>query len=270
MMAVALLQLVLVLSSSGSSSSSNTTGRSDYFTTHFTHFTPVPPPPPTGAKVCFGLPGGSVRVTVVAVDLDEPTWIVAHIVSGAAFVDGERHGCVFWNGLDDNLWPVPPGSYGLRGIVMDAAKWAADGQYHSVVPKYTGGITPFNVSVTAPSTKQKMFVDGDPVGQSFTTVATAVNFKGREQFANFYHGCEWRRHHFDFASLGWVTDSLGFVHRPGECLQQLHARHEQAARLPPGGQQVAFCWRGRWLRICDQRKIDLVVGLVFRLLSVPR
>ena len=47
-------------------------------------------------------------------------------------------------------------------------------------------------AVSAPANKQKMFVDGDAVGQSFTTVATAVNFKGREQFANFYHGCEWR------------------------------------------------------------------------------
>jgi hypothetical protein len=58
----------------------------------------------TPAKICFDLPGQPVRVTVVAVDPDEPTWIVAHIASGAAFVDGETSGCVFWNGLDDSKW----------------------------------------------------------------------------------------------------------------------------------------------------------------------
>ena len=159
----------------------------------------------TPAKICFDLPGQPVRVTVVAVDPAEPTWIVAHIAFGAAFVDGETSGCVFWNGLDDNLWPVPTGSYALKGIVTNATKWAADGKYHSVVAEYIGSITPFNVSVDAPADKQKMFVDGDPVGASFTTVATAVNFKGREQFANFYHGCECNEHKtsgvFDSTSL---------------------------------------------------------------------
>ena len=92
--------------------------------------------------------------------------------------------------LPADLWPVPAGSYALKGIVTNATKWAADGKYHSVVAEYTGSITPFNVSVNAPADKQKMFVDGDPVGASFTTVATAVNFKGREQYANFYHGCK--------------------------------------------------------------------------------
>ena len=139
-------------------------------------------------KVCFELPGTHpVRVTVAAVDKDDPTWIVSHIAYGTVFADGETTGCVSWNGLDENGWPVPTGTYGLKGIVTQAHNWTGDGKYHTVAPQFEGAITPFNISLTAPASEQKLFVDGDPVGQSFSTVATSANFPGRAHYANFYH-----------------------------------------------------------------------------------
>jgi hypothetical protein len=142
-------------------------------------------------KICFDLPGDSpVRVTVAAVDADEPSWIVSHIAFGTVFSNGETAGCVHWNGLDENGWPVPPGSYGLKGILTRATNWTGDGKFHSVAAKFEGAITPFNVSLTAPASAQKFFVDGDPVGASFSTVATSANFPGRTHYANFYHSCK--------------------------------------------------------------------------------
>ena len=48
---------------------------------------------------------------------DEPSWIVSHIAYGAVYGNNETEGCVSWDGLDENGWPVPPGTYGLRGII---------------------------------------------------------------------------------------------------------------------------------------------------------
>ena len=151
--------------------------------------TPTPPPAtPVPVKICFELPGTHpVRVTVVAVDKDQPSWIVSHIAYGTTFANNETTGCVEWDGIDENGWPVPPGTYGLKGITTAAANWTADNKFHSVVAKFTGAITPFNVSLDAPANEQILFVDGDPVGNSFTTVATSANFPA-QHFANFYHG----------------------------------------------------------------------------------
>ena len=131
--------------------------------------------PTTPVKICFALPGtGPVRVTVAAVDKDDPSWIVSHIAFGTVFSSNETSGCVNWNGLDENGWPVPPGNYGLNGILTNATLWDGDKKYHTVGPKFEGAITPFNVSLTADPSDQKLFVDGDPVGASFSTVATSA------------------------------------------------------------------------------------------------
>eukprot|EP01050_Picozoa_sp_SAG11_P032404 SAG11_NODE_10529_length_824_cov_1.273103_1_plen_212_part_01 len=91
---------------------------------------------------------GPVRVTVAAVDKDDPSWIVSHIAYGTVFADGETTGCVNWNGLGENGWPVPSGTYGLKGIVTQAKNWTGDGKYHTVAPQFEGAITPFNISLT--------------------------------------------------------------------------------------------------------------------------
>ena len=45
----------------------------------------------------------------------------------------------YWDGLDENFMPLPPGSYGVKGIYMTASKWAVDGEYHSIAPRFAGG-----------------------------------------------------------------------------------------------------------------------------------
>ena len=53
---------------------------------------------------------------------DEPSWIVSHIAYGAVYGNNETEGCVSWDGLDENGWPVPPGTYGLKGIITVRGK----------------------------------------------------------------------------------------------------------------------------------------------------
>ena len=35
--------------------------------------------------------------------------------------------------------PVPPGTYGVKGIYMPATRWRIDGQYHTMIPKFAAG-----------------------------------------------------------------------------------------------------------------------------------
>ena len=66
-------------------------------------------------KVCFELPGthtGTVGVAVVATDPDDPDWIVSHLSYAQPFnvtAGAPSQGCISWNGLDENFWPVPAG-----------------------------------------------------------------------------------------------------------------------------------------------------------------
>ena len=39
--------------------------------------------------------------------------------------------------------PVPPGSYGVKGIFTPAEKWEVDGEYHAIVPRFVTGISPW-------------------------------------------------------------------------------------------------------------------------------
>ena len=41
-----------------------------------------------------------------------------------------------------------------------ATNWSADHKFHSVVPVFTGAITPFNISLDAPADEQVLFVQG--------------------------------------------------------------------------------------------------------------
>ena len=82
------------------------------------------------------------RVTLAATDPKNPDWIVATFVAGGVrTVTAENQGrfTETWNGLDDNGLPVPPGTYGVKGIFMPAHEWKMDGQPHTLTAKYLFG-----------------------------------------------------------------------------------------------------------------------------------
>ena len=73
----------------------------------------------SGVPICFDLPkhDGLVRATVTVTDPRDDAWLVATVAGGVAFNTSATKGthdsgCVSWDGLDDNWWPVPPGTYG--------------------------------------------------------------------------------------------------------------------------------------------------------------
>ena len=97
-------------------------------------------------------------------------------------------GCISWDGNDENFWPVPPGTYGLKGIMQNVSLWGPDGKHHAVVPVFNGAIGPVPVNKALPPENQTFMVEGDPVGSSFTAIATNENFKDQPgRFANLYN-----------------------------------------------------------------------------------
>src|SRR5687767_3021470 len=96
-----------------------------------------------GEKVTYQLPADGAlpqtyRVTLAIVDAGNPDWIISQFANGVDRTVTAENGGKFqeeWDGLDDNYMPVPPGTYGVKGIYMPAAKWEVDGRYHSITPK---------------------------------------------------------------------------------------------------------------------------------------
>ena len=150
--------------------------------------------PDSPVKVCFELPGthtGTVGVTVVATDPDDQDWIVSHLSYAQPFnvtAGAPSQGCITWDGLDENFWPVPAGSYGLKGIVTNLSFFAADKQFHALVPKFVGAVSPVPVDINATADKQMELVQGDATGNSFTSIGVSANFPERPDYANLYHG----------------------------------------------------------------------------------
>jgi len=72
---------------------------------------------PSGAPVRFQLPTDgplprTYRVTLAAVDKDNPDWIFGTIVAGEPYTvteDNQGRFTAYWNGLDDNYMPMPTG-----------------------------------------------------------------------------------------------------------------------------------------------------------------
>lgn len=77
-----------------------------------------------GIPVTYQLPADgplprTYRVTLAIVDAKNPDWIVSQFANGVArTVTAENSGkfSETWDGLDDNFMPVPPESYGVKGI----------------------------------------------------------------------------------------------------------------------------------------------------------
>lgn len=104
-------------------------------------------------------------VTLAVVRADNPSWILGQFVRGEPrTVTAENQGKFTerWDGLDDNLMPLPPGAYGVKGIYMPAGRWAVDGEFHAVVPRFVAG-----ASSWMPSPEQWNLPEpfgGDPCG----------------------------------------------------------------------------------------------------------
>ena len=141
----------------------------------------VASPESAGATVHYRLPvtgplPKTYRVTLAATDPQNPDWIVSTFVEGAVrTVTTENQGnfTEAWNGLDENLMPVPPGSYGLKGIYMPAEKWDIDGQYHTLTAQYVSAAD----SWAAPKSGDSLppVVTGDPIGRPLSDIAIAPN-----------------------------------------------------------------------------------------------
>jgi len=104
---------------------------------------------PRGAPVRFQLPTDgplprTYRVTLAAVDKDDPDWVFGSVVAGEPYTvteDNQGRFTAYWNGLDDNYMPMPPGEYGVKGIYMPAEKWELTGEYQTLIPDYRLGIS---------------------------------------------------------------------------------------------------------------------------------
>ena len=150
---------------------------------------------PDPVQICFELPStytGTVGVSVAVVDQHEPSWIITHASYMEAFnvTKGKKQqGCVSWDGVDENFWPLPPGTYGLKGHMANVTLWDADGQYHPLTLKVTGGIGPSPVNLSASPADQSFWIDGDPVGSSFDAIGINTNFPDSPRHvANLYDG----------------------------------------------------------------------------------
>ncbi len=137
-------------------------------------------PAPVGVPVSYTLPSdGSPtktwRVTLAIVDAKNPDWIISQFAAGVPRTVTAENGGKFsemWNGLDDNFMPVPPGTYAVKGICMPAQKWDVDGQFHSVVPRFVGGVSDWLPSPEEAGKKGEPF-HGDPVNAPIGDVAVS-------------------------------------------------------------------------------------------------
>ncbi len=148
----------------------------------------------SGAVVHYQLPvdGPLPRtylVTLAVTDPRDPAWIVSNFAPGLVrTVTAENQGkfTETWNGLDDNLMPVPPGRYGVKGIYLPAQKWAIDGQYHAVIPKLAS--TGCSWGQSPGEDAKPDVIEGDPVNSPLRDVDVAENGLGAVTFEYLENG----------------------------------------------------------------------------------
>jgi hypothetical protein len=135
----------------------------------------------TGGEISYQLPASgplpqAYRVTLAIVDAKNPAFIISEFASGVVrTVTAANQGrfTEHWNGLDDNFMPVPPGTYGVKGIYMAAKPWPVDGEYHSIVPQFVTGASSWMPPVS--DWKTPMPFSGDPCDFPLTSVAVGPN-----------------------------------------------------------------------------------------------
>ncbi len=132
-----------------------------------------------GVPISFELPktpGKTYMVTLATVEESRPDWVVSTFVAGEPFtVTAENKGrfTVRWDGLDENFMPVPPGSYGLKGIYSEARVWPVDGEMHAITPRFAGGASPW---LPSPDRWElPVPFGGDPVNAPLQDVAVGPN-----------------------------------------------------------------------------------------------
>lgn len=137
---------------------------------------------PAGAPITYQLPptpDQTYTVTLAITDAKNPDWIVCTFLSGMArTVTAENKGRFtdYWNGLDENLMPVPPGKYGVKGIFMPAKKWLVDDEYHAVTPQYVAAASAWAPAPLRGTGKEpRLPYGGDPVGQPMSDIAVGSN-----------------------------------------------------------------------------------------------
>ena len=169
---------------------------------------------PPGVPVSYELPNNgplpqTYRVTLAIVDAKNPAWVISQFTAGVVRTVTAENGGKFtetWNGLDDNFMPAPPGTYALKGIYMPAAKWAVDGEYHSITPRY---ITSADAWRAKPGEAKPPIVVGDPVNSPLGDVDVGANGVGvfcyqyLENARNFYHADFNQPISYDQASPGF-------------------------------------------------------------------
>ena len=123
--------------------------------------------------VCGTIPGAEVGqtylVTMAATNATDRSFIVstfasAVVVNVTSAADSKV--CASWDGLDDNLMPVVPGSYGVKAIATKAAVWGVDGQHHSITPSYAASAMLFPPDPRNISAGEFFWADGDTLGSS--------------------------------------------------------------------------------------------------------
>lgn len=151
-------------------------------------------PAAAGVPIAFQLPmtgplPRTYRVTLAIVDRKNPNWIISQFVCGKPEKVTVANGGKFtarWNGLDDNFMPMPPGTYGVKGIYMPASRWRVDGRYHSITPKFLAGASawlpsPEDWKVPSP-------LRGDPVESPLGAIACTSKGMAVIQYAYLENG----------------------------------------------------------------------------------
>ncbi|MEI7832323.1 MAG: hypothetical protein WCJ56_03890 [bacterium] len=137
-----------------------------------------------GVPVSYQLPidvplPKTYRVTLAVVDPQKPNWIISQFASGMVRTVTAENGGKFseiWDGLDDNFMPVPPGTYGVKGIYTPAEKWQVDGEYHAIVPRFVGG--PSSFLPTSDQWNKAEPFGGDPCGAPMSDIDVGPNGVG--------------------------------------------------------------------------------------------
>ncbi|HEX8914664.1 MAG TPA: hypothetical protein VF796_20100 [Humisphaera sp.] len=138
--------------------------------------------PAVGVPVAYRLPTDgplprTYLVTLAVVDAKNPDWIVCQFARGVARTVTRENGGRFsetWDGLDDNHMPVPPGDYAVRGICSPAERWAVDGEYHAVTPRFHSAANPW-APTPADAAKHEEPFGGDPTNAPMGDVAVGPN-----------------------------------------------------------------------------------------------
>ena len=227
-----------------------------------------------GVRVSYQLPTTGVlpqtyRVTLAVVDKKKPEWIISQFAAGVVrTVTAENKGkfSEVWNGLDDNFMPVPPGTYGVKGIFMPAQKWEVDGEYHSITPRY---VTSASAWRSLPGESKEPVIVGDPVNSPIGDVdvgagGTAVFcYQYLENARNFYMADLNKAIGYDQATPGypsggaaggravatdgvtaWCSESEGFVFRTdGKRFGKEDGRYRKGVRLQQGYVTAMAAWR---------------------------